>query len=786
MQHVGDMHIYRFRPVPSLPSPEELRLFTGRLRRALRGAHGLGIPIHLQWSSDPMELVSVTVPGGIGARWMQFGLSTAYELGQWQNSAGPGLPIGAWAGLGIYTSGSAELPFPAPFDESPWCEVVLAELSTARAGVSIDWDLRPDSGPPVHEPPPARSSGTPLPDTRMRSLPERALQDRQDARRTGLRWRVDGRVRSAAGLVGRDASARVARLLEIASHLDGGNRFVCRPLLSPVSRLRPGSVLTEAELVGLFPPPSSNMFSCRGVDSPGRGRLWLGRDLSATSVGLPVDPGQGRHLLILGETGMGKSSLVVRLAWQAARWGSVILFDPIGDTARDFLTGLSGARSTDVSWVSPAFPGLSVNVLREIASSGEGNPARRDRLLADVVASLRRVRAGRYAESSFWGPRLEEMLFQALRAASYWPGASLALAERLLTPGGFSFRSVPGTAREAVSEVRRRIDNTPQDGDGARRLLSEITRSEVLREMLDSEVPSWSVSSAVLSHRTTVISGDAPQVGESVSRFLLAIILALVWNAVLGRRESPKTFLILDEAQWYAHDSVAEMLRLGRRFNLHVWAATQSLGSFPESVRDAFMTNSADLVLFRGDPDDARQVGRWVPHLAPERVMRLAKGEAAVLIDKGTETHWIHLRAPIVRGGDPARFAPRIVARTPEARSEGAIAPLNVNSEPPGTSAECPPPLETTPFLAALRELVQSGGDRSELTVRLADLRSRWSSDPDAADRWVRSGGRFLSTSGALLRTGRDGEGSFWVVSRDRLAQVLAEEIRGPDHPIGA
>jgi Helicase HerA, central domain len=635
----------------------------------------------------------------------------------------------------------------------------------------MEWELVPDPELPVLDfrvPPPSRPEredrGTP-------TLPERGLKDRQEARRIGLHWRVRGRISADGRPESRESAARVAHLIEIASHLDGGNRFALGPAHSSFPRFQRDAVLSEAELVGLFPPPFLAAFKPPSVGSPDWAHLWLGRDLKGTCVGLPLVPGEGRHLLVLGETGMGKSSLLVQLAWQAARWGSVLLLDPIGDTARVFLAGLPDSKAPQVSWVSPSVPTLTMSLIGEVASGAGGSAAHRERLLGDVVAALRRVRAGRYAESTYWGPRLEEMLFHAIRAASRWPGASLSVAERLLTPEGFPGRNVPDSARDAVSDLRRRTERAPQDGDGARRLLSEITRSEVLREMLDADPATWSVREATAPGRTTVVSGDAPRVGESTARYLLAVVLALAWNAVLVRDRSTKIFLILDEAQWYAHDSVAEMLRLGRRFNLHVWAVTQSLASLPDVVRDAFMTNTADLVLFRGDPSDVRDVSRWVPHVTPERVLRMPRGEAAVLIDKGSETHWIRL-SPLKRGiGDPDRFRPGPPTGDPLANGTGP----SLLGSPAIGAPESPQsvPAGQNPFLEALRESLGRTDESPEITVRLSELRAKCSGEPVLAEQWIRRGGRFLAANGSIVRSGRDDRGAFWVLSRERLTSLL-------------
>jgi hypothetical protein len=714
---------------------------------------------------------------------MHFALSAAYQWGQWQAGEFTGGSSREPPEYIVALGGAPELPLPCGLDDVPWCESVLGELRGLKPGLCVEWELRPDTGVPAVELDLRSPTESPTKQAGIMTNVERALKDRQETRRLGPRWRVRGRIRTRPRESHRDIAARVAHLLEAASLLDGGNRLVCRPARSPFTKLRSEPVLSEAELVGLFPPLGTSTLNSSPADSLGRTRLWLGRDLRGSSMGLPIEADQGRHLLVLGETGMGKSSMVVRLAWQAARWGSVILFDPVGDTAREFLAGLPGSRNLPVDRFSPSSTGLSLSLLREISVGSVDRVSSRERLLGDVVAALKRVRAGRYVESSFWGPRLEEMLFQALRAASYWPGASLAVAEQLLTPEGFPGRMVPAEAKDPVSDVRRRIEHFPQEGDGARRLLSEITRSEVLRDLLDSPSPNWSVGTAVCPGRTTVVSGDAPQVGESVARYLLAVVLALAWNAVLVRERPWKTFLILDEAQWYAHDSVAEMLRLGRRFNLHVWAVTQSLRSLPDVVRDAFATNSADLVLFRGDPSDCRDISRWVPQIAPDRIMRMPRGEAAVLIDKGGETHWVRFPPPPL--GKAARYDFRL--SVPEAVAGRFAEETPSITKPPFASdshGSFPTQLsEAPPIVEVLRVLVSRSDGHSDIKIYLAELRAQCPGDATIAERWVRDAGRFLSSSRTLLQTGRDRVGSYWILSGERLAKVLSTGFRPTEPP---
>ena len=146
------------------------------------------------------------------------------------------------------------------------------------------------------------------------------------------------------------------------------------------------------------------------------------------------------------------------------------MFDPLGDTTRALREELSAATKARMTWIQSG-AAVGLNALEGIGGTSGHGEAGRERQLNDLVHSLRRVRSGRYADSGFWGPRLEEMLTRALRAAAALPGGTLVDAHALLASGGRGFRTIPGDAIEAVRELGDQSGRRPEDADGARRLL---------------------------------------------------------------------------------------------------------------------------------------------------------------------------------------------------------------------------------------------------------------------------------------------------------------------------
>jgi energy-coupling factor transporter ATP-binding protein EcfA2 len=576
-----------------------------------------------------------------------------------------------------------------------------------------------------------------------------------------LFWEVGVRIDTNPRLALRAVSA-----LESATRSVHGNGLRFRRLRFWEGSHSGGFPMTEGELALAFPTPNCpSMYGPESVAGTAEFLLPVGRTASGRVVGPLLEVRQGRHLAVLGETGMGKSSLLVSLCRKVVATSGLILFDPLGETARAVRDELPRMARDRVLWIAPgATPGL--NALEGIGSGGADGAARRERLLNDLVHSLRRVRSGRYADSSFWGPRLEEMLTRALRAAAAFPGGTLVDAQALLASGGRGFRVVPPEAADVVRDLGDRIRSRPEDADGARRLLYEVTRSTILVQMLCDRRPTLTAAELVAPGRIVLIAGNAAEVGESTARYLLSVYLALVWAQLLARGDESKTFVVLDEAQWFVHESLAEMLRLGRRRNVHAVIASQAIRSLPEAVADAVWTNVADFVAFRGSPDEAREFARAAPGVRPEAVLSLSRGEAAVLLGKGNSVFWV--RTAHVPDRAPGRRDPP--AGSPPIDSSGSTDDPDLKPKQGSESGvEGSEEERTREVLRFIANHAGVGTGENVVQVSLSELRR----EVDPGGHSVRAAGAILGRSGALVRTVRDSGGTSWWIDVRHLPRLV-------------
>jgi energy-coupling factor transporter ATP-binding protein EcfA2 len=734
--------------------------FRVRLASALRAGHAADVSFRLTISSGPAPTLRLLPMNAGSARWAARVFTSAYERHQWRwtrQSLSGCSSVDVW-------SGRRSRRWPEPFrlatDLVPLLDAVVLSFGTLPPGAHCDWSIRPI--PPIHRSwwetenpapePPSRPAGP----NSVRTLDR--LPTPQKIPERPLLWEVRTQIRCDPAL-----GKRAARALESATRSVGGNGVRFRRQRWSAGTERSGFPISENELILSLPTPGCPAADEPEFRTPGRyDVLPLGRTVAGRVVGPPLESGQGRHLAVLGETGMGKSSLLVALSRTVVERSGLILFDPLGETARAVRIELPPSAAERLTWIAPDTLG-GLNALEGIGSGSAPDGAQRERLLNDLVHALRRVRSGRYADSSFWGPRLEEMVTRAIRAASGLPGGTLVEAHGLLASRGRGFRTLPPEDGDALRELGDRIRSRPEDADGARRLLYEVTRSPILVRMLCATRPTLRPSDLVAPGRIVLIAGDAAEVGESTARYLLSVYLALVWSQLLARPDATKTFVILDEAQWFVHESLAEMLRLGRRRNVHVVLATQAIASLPEVVSEAVWTNVADFVAFRGSPDEAREFSRAARGILPESILSLPRGEAAVLLGKGNAVHWLRtVRIPgtqLPRTKQPDLPAEFDAAEPAEPEAPPTTGPDNSPDEPTDAGVGVEEVLR-----AIARHVHEDAGD-SPVRISLADLRR----EVDPSGRAVRAAGAALGRSGALVRTGRDSVGPCWWIDRHRI-----------------
>lgn len=349
-----------------------------------------------------------------------------------------------------------------------------------------------------------------------------------------------------------------------------------------------------------------------------------------------------RHLYIVGQTGTGKSTLLLNLIAQDLTAGEgLALLDPHGDLARDVLNHIPTARSNDLVYINP------YDYERPIGF----NP------LSTVPHDLRPLVAGEVVSAfqhvwpDSWGPRLDYILTNAVRTLLDAPGGTLLMLPRLLTDESFRAQIIAHHVSDPVvrsfwlNEYAAYTDSHRIEAiSPIQNKIGKALMVPALRNVLAQ--PRSTITFRRLMDEGAIIVCDLSKgrLGESTAHLLGALIVTAFAQAALSRASAPagnrRVFhLYADEFQSFATNSFGLILSEARKYGLTLTLAHQYLDQLPDRLRSAVFGNAGSLISFRAGAADASILAEQIGLGGPDALLDLANGEGwARLLHNGAPT----------------------------------------------------------------------------------------------------------------------------------------------------
>ena len=402
------------------------------------------------------------------------------------------------------------------------------------------------------------------------------------------------------------------------------------------------------------------------------------------------------HTHLLGPTGVGKSTVLLSLALaDAAEGRGLLLLDPKGDLATDFVARLPEERAGDVVVLDPTNPcPVGFNPLA-------GPPE-----LAVVTAeAVLGVLAELFRDS--WGIRTADVLSAALLTLARIPQATLVWLVPLLTNPAFRRRVLAlappdplGTdvfwqGYEAKPVRTQAVEVAP-----VLNKLRQLLLRPGLRAMLGQAQPRFGLTDLLERRRIVVVNLNQGLLGAGAARLLGTLLVSQLWQHLLARQaEPPQRRQIvsgyIDEVQTFLAglpgslaDALAQARSLGAAFHL----AHQYRGQLSTEMMQAVETNTRSKVYFALSATDAAAAARLAPELEAADFQLLAQYQAyATVMHQGHRSGWFSLATrpapPAVR--DPALLYAASHARygIPAEQTEAEIIALTSGTAPTAVDA---------------------------------------------------------------------------------------------------
>ena len=402
------------------------------------------------------------------------------------------------------------------------------------------------------------------------------------------------------------------------------------------------------------------------------------------------------HTHLLGPTGVGKSTVLLSLALaDAAEGRGLLLLDPKGDLATDFVARLPQERAGDVVVLDPTNPcPVGFNPL-------VGPPE-----LAVVTAeAVLGVLAELFRDS--WGIRTADVLSAALLTLARIPQATLVWLVPLLTNPAFRRRVLALAPPDPLGtdvfwqgyEVKPVRTQAVEVAPVLNKLRQLMLRPG-LRAMLGQAQPRFGLADLLERRRIVVVNLNQGLLGAGAARLLGTLLISQLWQHLLARQAEPAqrrqiVSVYIDEVQAFLAglpgslaDALAQARSLGAAFHL----AHQYRGQLSTEMMQAVETNTRSKVYFALSATDAAAAARLARELEAADFQLLAQYQAyATVMHQGRRSGWFSLATrpapPAVR--DPALLYAASHARygIPAEQTEADLIALTSGSAPSAVDA---------------------------------------------------------------------------------------------------
>jgi hypothetical protein len=331
-----------------------------------------------------------------------------------------------------------------------------------------------------------------------------------------------------------------------------------------------------------------------------------------TTFGLPRSD-RGRHLYIIGQTGVGKSGLLELLTISDvySPYGFAVI-DPHGDYAINTLRRVPPERAKDVVYFNPAdtaFP-IAFNPMEVNDANLKTHTA------SELIGVLKRM-------FDSWGPRLEYILRYTLLALLDYPNSTMLDITRMLTEKSFR-NDVLNHVQDPVVKNFWLVEFASWNDKFATEAVAPVlnkvgafTANPIVRNIVGQPKSSFNIRQIMDERKILIVNLSRGLVGEDNAALLGALLVTKIQLAAMSRADIDDVakrvpfYLYVDEFQNFATDSFATILSEARKYGLCLTVANQYIAQMTQEVRDAVFGNVGSTVAFRMGADDARVMQRY-------------------------------------------------------------------------------------------------------------------------------------------------------------------------------
>ncbi len=358
--------------------------------------------------------------------------------------------------------------------------------------------------------------------------------------------------------------------------------------------------------------PASNEISS---DINSKDTIWVGNNIFRGRVKAICFQREDRrrHSYILGQTGSGKSWLMVRMLIQDIYNGDGVCFiDPHGDTAEMILQRIPPERADDVIYFNAGDfeRPFGLNIMEYY------NEQHKHQIVNSFIALLLRLFDPH--NQGYAGPAFQQAVRNSMLTAMSAEGSTLIEVVRMLQDERWvQEKWLPIVKDELVKrywidQVAKTDQKTKSESLGYFiSKFDKFTTNLAIRNIIGQSQSSFDFRDVMDKGKILIINLSKGVLGDENMSFLGLILVQKMLAAALSREDIPESqrkdfYFYADEFQNFTTDEFASILSEARKYRLNLTLAHQYIGQLPENIKSAVFGNVGTLFITRCSNEDAQ------------------------------------------------------------------------------------------------------------------------------------------------------------------------------------
>lgn len=371
-----------------------------------------------------------------------------------------------------------------------------------------------------------------------------------------------------------------------------------------------------------------------------------------------------RHVYAIGQTGTGKSTLLVQMALEDIRQGKgVCIIDPHGELVDKTLSLIPEHRYEDVIVFDPAdiATPMGLNMLEYDFNRPEQK--------SFIVDELYNIMDKLYDMKTSGGPMFELYMKNAIlllmEDAPNEP-ATIMEIQRLFTDDAFREKKLARIHNPVVIDFWEK-EAAKSTGEHSLANMSSyitskfnvFTTNDFMRPIIGQPQSSFNFRQAMDEGKILLVSLSKGKIGDFNMGLLGMIIVGKILMAALSRTDIPehdrREFnLYLDEFQNFSTDAISTIFSEARKYALSLTVAHQYVGQMTDKIKASVFGNVGSKIILRVGMDDAEVFEKdLTPTFTKNDLANLKAGQAyAKLLLNGQVVRPFNMQLVNVQWGD--------------------------------------------------------------------------------------------------------------------------------------